>query len=293
MRCRSARRDGCTLQQQRDPLLVERREAQPLVEAPCAGVVAMAARCRCASCPRARRWRGERARASRRRRRGPASPASIVTSSSLATTRAARRRDRVADDARADRLRVRRRSPTRATRSRARAARGTGRARGRAPRRRRRRSAAPMRGSARRRARNAPSSARASARVAAVIGAQRSTRHAHVACTVARRSGSSAARMRGGTATGRCVARSTQTWTKRPVAAGVVVALPEQPDLVGHRRASRAARRASPASIVSGNDSGAWKRQPSRRRARSTGVARMSSPPARIRCSFTAVSKYE
>ena len=33
-------------------------------------------------------------------------------------------------------------------------------------------------------------------------------------------SGSSAARMRGGTGAGRCVARSTQTWTKCPVAAG-------------------------------------------------------------------------
>ncbi len=80
------------------------------------------------------------------------------------------------------------------------------------------------------------------ARAATSIGAQRTT----VACTARasfirgrrRPAASSAARMRGGIGAGRCVSRSTQTWTNRPVAAASSSLLPEDADLVGHRRRS-------------------------------------------------------
>ncbi len=238
--------DGSTRssEQQRDALLVERPEAQALVErhAPALSRWHAAVDARDA----VRRAGDRRApRASRRRRRGPCQPSAIVTSSSLTTSAAARRRDRVAGDARADRLRRRRvRARTRARRSRSPDARGRGRARARAPRRRRRRTRRSTRGNGRRRARKAPSSAAAAPRVAAVIGAHAALRRARRVLTRPRHafaarsraaagvrhstphpaagttSGSSAARMRGGTGVGRCVARSTQTWTKRPLAAG-------------------------------------------------------------------------
>ena len=145
--------------------------------------------------------------------------------------------------------------------------------------RRRRRTRPPTRDSARRRRRNAPSSARASARVAAVIGPQRIAarrwpdRRARRAVATAphsgdRRSGASAARMRAGTSAGRCVARSTHTCTKRPVAAAASPPRAEQRDLVGDRRVRprRATRR--PASIVSG------------KRQRADGSGRTSRRPA-------------
>jgi hypothetical protein len=49
----------------------------------------------------------------------------------------------------------------------------------------------------------------------------------------------------------------------------------------------------SPASIVSGKVSGFLNRQLVSTTKPTTGSFAMSSPPARIRCSFTAVSKYE
>ena len=198
--------------------------------------------------------------ASRRRRPRPATRWAMVTSSSFATSDAARRRDRVADDARADGfastcvLRVgepheadlgpREKQVERARRAR---------------RRRRRRSGRPTRDSARRRrgTRRAAHAHRARARSCA----RSHRRAAHRRATVAscRRSQRRAARARAdlaGTRAGRCVARSTHTWTKRPVAAGSSSPCAEQPDLVDDRRRAELASRAGPHRSTSGNDSG-------------------------------------
>ena len=67
----------------------------------------------------------------------------------------------------------------------------------------------------------------------------------------------------------------------------------EQPDLVDDRRCVPSCVTRRPASTVSGNDSGRWNRHDVSTTKPTTGPLRMSSPPARIRCSFTAVSKYE
>ena len=105
-------------------------------------------------------------------------------------------------------------------------------------------------------------------------------------------SGASAARMRGGTGAGRCVARSTQTCTKRPVAAGASSpcrkSRSRRPPTTC-RASRRAGRRRSSRETAAACGSGTS----SRRRGRSPAPSRMSRPPARIRCSFTAVSKYE
>src|SRR4029079_1870772 len=70
----------------------------------------------------------------------------------------------------------------------------------------------------------------------------------------------SAARMRAGIGTGRSLARSTHTWTKRPAAAGSSsprrkMPISKYPDVVP----SRTTR--SPTSIASGNESGFANRQ--------------------------------
>ena len=134
----------------------------------------------------------------------------------------------------------------RATRSRPRAARGTGRARDRAPADRRRRRRRTRRDSARRcretrrgsRVRR-PASRRPCACTRPLRHSPMDTSAAlRIACRAHARSGSSAARIRGGTPAGRCVARSTHTCDEAPGRSGLVLALPEQPDPVDHRRAA-------------------------------------------------------